>query len=105
MKMKNRFSLLLLFAMFVGSLELLVRERITLSGPWERAIGGVYHDTIRVPSSYRPVGVARGIGAEVGRDRWVRRRVDGPAVRPYQESHVVVLLKKPARASAAVSVV
>jgi len=32
------------------------RTRISLSGDWERHIGGVFHDKVTVPSSLRPTG-------------------------------------------------
>jgi len=34
------------------------REIISLSGQWERWIGDQFHDNVRVPSSYPPIGVA-----------------------------------------------
>ncbi len=45
------------------------RQRIALAGRWERWLGDKALDTIPVPSSYRPIGVAS-----------LRRRVNMPAV-------------------------
>ena len=49
------------------------RNRISLTGSWERWIGSQPHDVIGVPSSYRPLGVAT-----------LRRTIDINALKPHQ---------------------
>ena len=49
------------------------QQRISLAGPWERWIGDQFYDSIVVPSSYRPVGIARLV-----------RTVDFPRLSPDQ---------------------
>lgn len=51
------------------------RQRIGLAGKWERWLGDRVLDTISVPSSYRPIGVAS-----------LRRSVDVPAVGKTQRA-------------------
>jgi hypothetical protein len=49
------------------------RERISLTGSWDRWIGSQPHDVIAVPSSYRPLGVAT-----------LRRTIELGALKPHQ---------------------
>src|SRR5262245_61044282 len=49
------------------------RDRVSLTGSLERWIGSQPHDAVRVPSSYRPVGVST-----------LRRTIESPAPKPHQ---------------------
>src|SRR5262245_36519750 len=49
------------------------RDRVSLTGSLERWIGSQPHDAVRVPSSYRPVGVST-----------LRSTIESPAPKPHQ---------------------
>jgi hypothetical protein len=44
--------------LLITAFTALAQTRIDLAGRWERRIGGQPHDSVLVPSSYRPVGTA-----------------------------------------------
>ena len=52
----NRATGLAVFCVLLSGVPARAQTRIDLSGDWERWVGGKRFDTIRVPSSYRPMG-------------------------------------------------
>jgi hypothetical protein len=52
----NRATGLVVFCVLLAGVPVRAQTRIDLSGDWERWVGGKRFDTIRVPSSYRPMG-------------------------------------------------